>query len=195
VLIRTVRPAAPARVGPDGPTRPSVASAQWGFHEAEVATDVDRFPDRPSASDSVLWRIESDPVLRSPVLVVGLLDRSPSPEVLEATVDRAAMIMPLARRLEVPPLGLGRPRWRSALESSLAAHVRRVGAPGGEVEAVLVPRSRGSSQPKVPRWSCTTDGTLRRHGTSSIRSAARAGGLSAIQQTSAVRTRYDGCSV
>ncbi len=33
-------------------------------------------PRRLSAADSLMWRIESDPVLRSPVLVVGLLDRS-----------------------------------------------------------------------------------------------------------------------
>jgi hypothetical protein len=32
-------------------------------------------PARLSAADSLLWRIELDPVLRTPVVVVGLLDR------------------------------------------------------------------------------------------------------------------------
>ena len=34
--------------------------------------------DRLTDSDALIWRIEGDPVLRSPILVVGLLDRTPS---------------------------------------------------------------------------------------------------------------------
>ncbi|HEX6419488.1 MAG TPA: wax ester/triacylglycerol synthase domain-containing protein [Acidimicrobiales bacterium] len=121
--------------------------------------DERSFPPRLSASDSLLWRIASDPVLRTPILVVGLLDRSPSPEGLEATVDRAVAALPrLRQRIAGPPLGLGRPRWEDAGEPSLAHHVRRVRAPGGGVEDVLEvaqPDAVAAFDPARPPWTLT----------------------------------------
>ena len=97
-----------------------------------------RLPDRLSASDSLMWRIEADPVLRSPILVVALLDRVPAAEGLEAAVRRAAEMFPRMRqRIVPPPLGLGRPRWEDAGPLALDQHVRRTHAPGGTVAAVL----------------------------------------------------------
>jgi diacylglycerol O-acyltransferase / wax synthase len=85
-----------------------------------------------------MWRIESDPVLRSPILVVGLLDRSPTPAGVETTVDHAMAAVPrLRQRIVGPPLDLGRPRWEDAGEPSLAHHVRRVRATGGDLDSVL----------------------------------------------------------
>ena len=116
-------------------------------------------PARLSAADSLLWRIESDPVLRTPVVVVGLLDRSLTPEGVEATVERAAALLPrLGQCLAPPPLDLGRPRWRPAGEPSLAAHVRRVAAPGGGLGAALAvaePDAAAAFDPVRSPWTLT----------------------------------------
>jgi hypothetical protein len=56
--------------------------------------DQTTMPARLSAADSPLWRIEADPVLRTPVVTIGLLDRSPTPEGVEATIGRAAALLP-----------------------------------------------------------------------------------------------------
>jgi WS/DGAT/MGAT family acyltransferase len=121
--------------------------------------DEPRAPERLSASDSLLWRIESDPVLRTPVVVVGLLDRSPTVAGVEATVERAAALVPrLRQRLDPPVLGAGRPRWRWADEPSLAYHVRRVRAPGGDLDAVLAltePDVVAAFDPARPPWTIT----------------------------------------
>ncbi|HEX6422460.1 MAG TPA: wax ester/triacylglycerol synthase domain-containing protein [Acidimicrobiales bacterium] len=116
-------------------------------------------PQRLSASDSLMWRIESDPVLRSPILVVGLLDRSPTPEGMEAAIDRAVAALPrLRQRIVPPPLGLGRPRWEDAGEPSQAHHVRRVRAPGGDLDSVLEvaqPDAVAAFDPARPPWTLT----------------------------------------
>jgi WS/DGAT/MGAT family acyltransferase len=116
-------------------------------------------PARLSAADSLLWRIEADPVLRTPVVVVGLLDRSPTAEGVEATIERAVELLPrLGQRLDPPPLDLGRPRWRPSGEPSLAAHVRRVAAPGGGLDAALAvaePDAAAAFDPVRSPWTMT----------------------------------------
>jgi diacylglycerol O-acyltransferase / wax synthase len=114
---------------------------------------------RLSAPDSLLWRIESDPVLRSPVLVVALLDRSPTPRRVEATIERAAALLPrLRQRIEPPPLGVGRPTWRDDDRSSLSHHIRRVTLLGGDIDEVLrmaEPDAAAAFDPARPPWSLT----------------------------------------
>ncbi len=131
----------------------------WTIPEWEVVVDERTFPRRLSASDSLMWRIESDPVLRSPIVVVGLLDRSPTPKGLEATIERAAAILPrLHQRIAPPPLGVGRPRWRDDDQPSLAHHIRRVRAPGGDIDAVLdvaEPDAVAAFDPARPPWTLT----------------------------------------
>ena len=38
-----------------------------------------RFQDRMSDSDALMWTIEKDPMLRSTITAVSLLDRAPDP--------------------------------------------------------------------------------------------------------------------
>jgi WS/DGAT/MGAT family acyltransferase len=104
-----------------------------------------------------MWRIESDPVLRSPIVVVGLLDRSPTPEAMEASIRRAAEILPRLRQRIEPPPGVGRPRWHEE-ELSLAHHLRRVCVPGGDIAAVLAtaePDAAAAFDPARPPWTLT----------------------------------------
>lgn len=116
-------------------------------------------PRELSAPDSLMWRIESDPVLRSPILVVGLLDRSPTPEGVEATIERAVATIPrLRQRIVGPPLDLGRPRWEDTGEPSLAHHVRRVLAPGGDLDSMLEvvqPDAVAAFDPARSPWTLT----------------------------------------
>ena len=44
------------------------------------------FRQRLSGADELMWRIEADPVLRSPILVVGLLDAEPRDQRVRATL-------------------------------------------------------------------------------------------------------------
>jgi WS/DGAT/MGAT family acyltransferase len=112
-----------------------------------------------SSTDSLTWRIESDPVLRSPVVVVGLLDRSPSPARVEAAIERAAAVLPrLHQRIEPAPFDLGPPRWVDAGPGPLDHHVRRVRAAGGDLDAVLAltePDAVAAFDPARPPWMLT----------------------------------------
>jgi WS/DGAT/MGAT family acyltransferase len=112
-----------------------------------------------SPADSILWRIEADPVLRSPILVVGLLDRSPTTDGVAEMVEHAAVLLPrLRQRIAPPPLGVGRARWVDVDEPSLAHHVRRVRAPGGDIDSVLAvaePDAATAFDPARSPWTLT----------------------------------------
>jgi diacylglycerol O-acyltransferase len=122
---------------------------------------VDQHPvsRRLSAADSLLWRIEADPVLRSPILVIGLLDRSPTTDGVAAMIEQAAMLLPrLRQRITPPPWGVGRPQWRDDDQALLAHHLRRVRAPGGDLDAVLAvaePDAMAAFDPARPPWTLT----------------------------------------
>ena len=115
--------------------------------------------ERLAPSDSLMWRIEADPVLRSPVLVVGLLDRAPSRARLRAAVERAIREIPGLRRKLVPPAaGVGAPTWREVERVSLDHHLRRLRAPAGDLDGVLgllAPDANAPFDPERPLWSLT----------------------------------------
>jgi WS/DGAT/MGAT family acyltransferase len=120
-----------------------------------TATTTDRLSD----SDALLWRIEGDPVLRSPILVVGLLDREPAwPRVRNALVRAAEEIPRFRQRLD--PGGLGRPpQWVDDVDFSLDHHLRHVRAATPEgVRAVLdlaEPDAMTAFDPARPLWQLT----------------------------------------
>jgi diacylglycerol O-acyltransferase / wax synthase len=112
---------------------------------------------RLSDSDSLLWRIEADPVLRSPILVVALLDRRPTDARLRATIERACGTLPqLRQRVAEPPLGLGRPVWEDDEHFSLQHHVRREQMTTGGLRTVLDLAERDAAtafDPARPLWT------------------------------------------
>jgi WS/DGAT/MGAT family acyltransferase len=114
--------------------------------------------DRLSRADSIMWRIESDPVLRSPVVVVGVLDRPPDPGAFDATLSRAARSIPrLTQRIAAPPFGP--PRWVSVPDFRIEDHIRRFGLPRpGDLRGVLdlaEPGAAGAFDPVRPLWELT----------------------------------------
>lgn len=90
----------------------------------------EEFERRLGASDSVLWDIEKDPVLRSTITAVALLDRVPDWERLQRRLHHGSHLVPrLRQRVVVPPLRVGAPRWVDDHRFDLDYHLRRVRAP------------------------------------------------------------------
>jgi diacylglycerol O-acyltransferase / wax synthase len=80
-----------------------------------------------SPSDAVLWDIEHDPVLRTTIVAVALLDRAPDWDRLMARLARGSQDVPrLRQRVEEPLLRVGPPRWVEDDAFDLSFHVRRV---------------------------------------------------------------------
>jgi diacylglycerol O-acyltransferase len=80
--------------------------------------------------EAFMWRIESDPRLRSPMTAVYLLDCAPDWDRLMAALEWGTRIVPRARMHAVePPLGLAEPVWAVDPRFDLRYHARRVRVP------------------------------------------------------------------
>ena len=120
---------------------------------------VTSFPSGLSASDRVMWRIERDPLLRSVVVAVGLLDGEPDWKEARATFEHATEQLPRLRQ-RIAPGGLGGlPHWADEPSFSLDYHIRRVAAPHpGDLRALLdlvAPIASCALDPARPLWECT----------------------------------------
>ncbi|MCB1015407.1 MAG: DUF1298 domain-containing protein [Acidimicrobiales bacterium] len=92
--------------------------------------ETEEFEPRLGASDSVLWDIEKDPVLRSTITAVALLDRAPDWPRLRRRLEHGSHQVPrLRQRVVVPPLRAGAPRWVDDHRFDLDYHLRRVRVP------------------------------------------------------------------
>jgi len=99
--------------------------------EAQPRARQIHFADRMSESDAVMWRIESDPQLRSTITAVWTLDGSPDWRRFERKLERCTVDVPRLRQKVVSdPLGLAPPSWESDPHFDLGFHFRRVSAPG-----------------------------------------------------------------
>jgi diacylglycerol O-acyltransferase len=113
-----------------------------------------------SDADAFALQLERDPLLRSTVVAVALLDRSPDWERLEELVERASRLSPGFRhKLVQVPFGLAPPRWIVDPDFDLSWHLQRASVRlGGELPAVLAfARNTGMSafDPDRPRWRIT----------------------------------------
>jgi WS/DGAT/MGAT family acyltransferase len=81
-------------------------------------------------SDAFSWYMEADPILRSTVTSVVVLDGQPDVDRLLDRADRASRITPGFRHKVVQaPLRLANPRWVVDEDFDLAFHARRIAAP------------------------------------------------------------------
>ncbi|WP_040519024.1 wax ester/triacylglycerol synthase domain-containing protein [Gordonia aichiensis] len=114
---------------------------------------------RMSQSDMFTWRMEQNPVLRSTVVVVILLDASPDWERFCATVARAVQVLPAMRRRLVPDRGLAPPRWVDDPDFDVSWHLHHLDAPHPRnLAGVLdVARTAGMTafDPARPMWEFT----------------------------------------
>jgi WS/DGAT/MGAT family acyltransferase len=89
-------------------------------------------------SDAFTWAMESDPRLRSTVVSVVLLDRSPDWDEVRERFDLISRKLPMFRQRVVPSPPPAPPRWEYAPDFDLDYHIRRAVAPGaGTLDDVL----------------------------------------------------------
>ncbi|MGY4711395.1 wax ester/triacylglycerol synthase domain-containing protein [Mycolicibacterium sp. CBM1] len=90
------------------------------------------------STDAFTWSMESDPRLRSTVVTVILLDRSPDWELVRERFAIVSRNLPMFRQRVVETLPPAPPRWEWAPDFDLDFHMRRVSAPQpGNLDGVL----------------------------------------------------------
>jgi diacylglycerol O-acyltransferase len=93
-------------------------------------TDIE-YDEWMSDSDALLWNIERDPLLRSTVTSVWLLDSTPQREQMDAVVNRMISRLPrLRQRVIDDPNGIATPRWENDPHFESSYHYRWVRLPG-----------------------------------------------------------------
>ena len=91
-----------------------------------------------SQTDAFTWAMESDARLRSTVVTVILLDKSPDWDVVRTRFGALAHSLPIWRQrvVETPPPAP--PRWETAPDFDIDFHLRKVSAPDpGNLDGVL----------------------------------------------------------
>jgi WS/DGAT/MGAT family acyltransferase len=103
-----------------------------------MADDM-RFEHRMSDADALMWTIEKDPLLRSTITSVVVLDRAPDRARLEDVVDRATRLVPrLRQRVVSSAYSVAPPRWEVDPNFNLDFHLRWLRAPNeGRLRDVL----------------------------------------------------------
>jgi WS/DGAT/MGAT family acyltransferase len=94
-------------------------------------TDASRFEHRMSDSDALMWTIEKDPLLRSTIMAVALLDQAPDHARVRDKIERGLRMIPrLRQRAAAPPLRVAPPQWVMDPNFDLDYHLRYVRCPG-----------------------------------------------------------------
>jgi diacylglycerol O-acyltransferase len=122
--------------------------------------DSDRFAHHMSDADALMWNIEKDPILRSTIVAVGILDREPDFERIRRRLARASITIPrLRQRVQSPPFRIGPPRWANETNFDLDFHLRRVrlAAPGDHrcLLELVAPIAQSSFDRARPLWEFT----------------------------------------
>ena len=91
-----------------------------------------RFEHRMSDADALMWTIEKDPMLRSTIVAVAVLDQAPDHSLLTERFERASRLVPrLRQRVVSSPLSVAPPRWETDPNFDLRFHLRWLRAPAG----------------------------------------------------------------
>jgi len=105
---------------------------------SDESTDLDdvaqveafEFSPRMSAADALMWDIEKDPLLRSTITFVTLLDQVPDRDRFVRVMDRATRLVPrLRQRVVGHPYSIAPPRWEADTNFDLSYHLRFMRAP------------------------------------------------------------------
>ncbi len=113
-----------------------------------------------SEPDSFTLHLEQDPLLRSTIVAVAVLDRVPDWGRLTEAIDRATRLEPNFRRRLIPGANALLPaRWVDDPAFDLSWHLRRVAvpSPGTLAEVLELARVAGTTafDPIRPRWEFT----------------------------------------
>jgi len=91
-----------------------------------------------SQTDAFTWAMESDPRLRSTVVTVIMLDRSPDWNVVRSRFEVLSRSLPIWRQRVVESPPPTPPHWEDAPDFDISFHLRRVSAPEpGNLDGVL----------------------------------------------------------
>lgn len=116
---------------------------------------------RMGAFDAVMWNVEEDPVLRSVIIAVLLLDKEPDIDTATDRIERMTLAVPkLRQRVVGNPVSMVPPRWEVDPNFDLQYHLRWVAAPrtDREMRPVLTLAQRMAEQDfdrKRPLWEMT----------------------------------------
>jgi WS/DGAT/MGAT family acyltransferase len=129
-------------------------------HDADHRGPVMQFHHRMSDADALMWSIEKDPMLRSTITSVAMLEGTLDTARLRQLFERASRVVPrLRQRVRSNPLSLAPPRWEVDPNFDLNYHMRHVNAPGdGSLADILVlaePIAMQSFDRARPLWECT----------------------------------------
>jgi len=92
---------------------------------APMADGEIHYESRMSDSDKLMWTIEHNPMLRSTITSVVLLDRAPDRAAMTDIIDRASRKVPrLRQRVVSNPLSVAPPRWEVDPNFDLGYHLR-----------------------------------------------------------------------
>lgn len=120
----------------------------------------DLLPAHVRATDAFTLRMERDPILRSTITALAILDRAPDWDRLVERVERATRLVPSFRaRLEPSPLGVAPPGWVLDPDFDLTWHLRRIQAPAPRTVDTVVELTRVAAMaafdPAHPLWEFT----------------------------------------
>ncbi len=116
-----------------------------------------RYDDRMSDFDRIMWVIEKNPLLRSTITAITVLDRTPDRARVMHRVDRATRNIPrLRQRVVWNPYSIAPPRWEFDPHFDLSYHVRFASAGGrntfDDVIAFVEPMVMQSFDRDRPLW-------------------------------------------
>ncbi|MGB7983179.1 MAG: wax ester/triacylglycerol synthase domain-containing protein [Candidatus Nanopelagicales bacterium] len=95
--------------------------------------------DRMGAFDAVMWGVEADPLLRSVIVAMTVLDEAPQLDVLIDRVTRMTIAVPkLRQRVIGNPVSLIPPRWEFDPNFDIAFHLKRFHVPADGTDRPLM---------------------------------------------------------
>lgn len=120
----------------------------------------DLLPAHVRPTDAFTLRMERDPMLRSTITALAVLDRPPDWDRLVDRIERATRIAPSFRARLVPsPLGVAPPGWVLDPDFDLSWHLRRVQAPAPRTVDTVIELARVAAMaafdPARPLWEFT----------------------------------------
>lgn len=123
-------------------------------------SDAVHFEDRMSDSDALMWAIEKDPMLRSTITTVVVLEGEVDPDRLHRTFDRLSRVVPrLRQRVRANPLSVAPPRWEFDPNFDLRYHLRPARVPGtgsmSDLLAMAAPIAMQGFDRARPLWEAT----------------------------------------
>ncbi len=112
-----------------------------------------------SNTDAFTWAMESDPRLRSTVVTVIVLDRSPDWDEVRRRFDLVSRKVPMLRQRVVPSPPPTPPRWEDAPDFDLDFHARRVTAAAPATFDTVLEMARAAAMEDFdrarPLWTAT----------------------------------------